>query len=414
MSIRAEYIWIDGSEPVSKLRSKTKVLDVTFLHSSFLAYPPDPDVMPMWGFDGSSTNQAIGKSSDCVLVPARVVRDPLRKDGLLVLCEVFDAKVNAHDTNKRAKTRELSEKCEDQDFWFGIEQEYTFFKGRNPLGWPEGGYPAPQGPFYCGVGADEVFGRNIVEEHLEACIVAGLKIAGVNAEVMPGQWEFQIGPADPLEVSDHLWLARYLLYRISENHGVTVKLDQKPVDGDWNGAGAHTNFSTKSMRASVDCNMVAVDSSVIKRVGYKNEALYVEFNTGKIYKYPGAPPSAANGIIHSESPGSYFNSKVKPEYKFVIIEGYSKCEEAAKKLGERFDKEKFPSVYGHGFEKRLTGKFETCSYETFKYGVADRTASVRIPLHVKSNGKGYVEDRRPGANINPYEVVNYIIETVGG
>ena len=113
------------------------------------------------------------------------------------------------------------------------------FDGIKPLGWPDNGFPAPQGGYYCGVGSDEVFGRDIVEEHMEACIDANMMISGINAEVMPGQWEFQIGPLGPLEVSDEIWLARWLLYRIGEDYGVSATLDPKPVKGDWNGAGAH-------------------------------------------------------------------------------------------------------------------------------------------------------------------------------
>ena len=126
-----------------------------------------------------------------------------------------------------------------------IEQEYTFFKDGRPYGFPVGGFPAPQGGYYCGVGADEIFGRDIVEEHLDNCLAAGLAISGVNAEVMIGQWEFQVGPVGPLEVGDMLWLARWLLYRTAEDFGVAATLDAKPMKGDWNGAGAHTNFSPR-------------------------------------------------------------------------------------------------------------------------------------------------------------------------
>lgn len=331
MTHLVEYIWIDGGSPTPKLRSKTKVV-----HSS---------KVPEWGFDGSSTDQAQGSSSDCILIPVRIVRDPLRgRDDLIALCEVYNADRTPSKTNHRNET-EVLWRHTDEEPLFGIEQEYTMFKGREPLGWPKGGYPAPQGPFYCGVGADEVYGREIVEKHMRACLDARLLLSGVNAEVMPGQWEFQIGPGDPLRVSDHLWLARYLLYRIAEEYGVTIRLDPKPVGGDWNGAGAHTNFSTKAMRED-------------------------------------------GGIKH--------------------------CLEAAEKLGERFDRDGFPEVYGAGFRDRLTGAHETCSYREFKYGVADRTASVRVPLAVAKSGKGYIEDRRPCANVDPYEVCSYVMEVTCG
>ena len=237
---KAEYIWIDGAEPTRKLRSKTKIIKTG----------QEP---PIWGFDGSSTNQAMGHASDCVLRPVFNCPDPVRGgDHRLVMCDVLLTDMTPHPTNTRAACAEMSKKYAAHDMWFGIEQEYTFFEGLKPLGWPDNGFPAPQFGYYCGVGADEVFGRAIVEEHMEACLAAGLKIAGINAEVMPAQWEFQIGTGSALEVSDHLWLARWLLYRIAEDHGVSATLNPKPVAGDWNGAGAHTNFSTKAMRDSYE------------------------------------------------------------------------------------------------------------------------------------------------------------------
>ena len=328
MKIKAEYIWVDGSMPTHKLRSKTRIVS-------------DPNDLPEWGFDGSSTNQAPGNSSDCALKPVCVVPDPIRGEPhILVLCEVFDADGNAHPTNTRAKLREVVEKTAAEEPWFGIEQEYTMFRKSRPLGWPEGGYPAPQGPFYCGVGADEVFGRELVEEHLDACMEAGLKIYGINAEVMPGQWEFQIGTADPLTVADHLLLARYLLYRLGEDHSITITLYPKPVRGDWNGAGAHTNFSTKAMREEGGLDVI---HAAIEKLGQRH-ALHIE-------------------------------------------------------------------NYGHGIEQRLTGLHETCDYRQFKAGASNRGASVRIPLGVTAAGKGYFEDRRPNANVDPYVVTRLMLET---
>jgi glutamine synthetase len=326
---KAEYIWIDGTEPTAKMRSKTNII----------ALGEEP---PVWGFDGSSTNQAPGHASDCVLQPVRTVPDPIRGgDNVLVLCEVLLTDMTPHPTNTRAACREAAEKYAKYDTWFGIEQEYTFFEGVKPLGWPDNGFPAPQGGYYCGVGADEVFGRDIVEAHMDACIDAGLKFAGINAEVMPGQWEFQIGPAGPLRVSDDIWLARWLLYRIAEEAGVSATLDPKPVKGDWNGAGAHTNFSTNEMRESIDA-----------------------------------------------------------------------CIAAAEALGPRH--ELHVTNYGDRIEARLTGLHETCSYREYKYGVSDRGASVRIPWHVARDRKGYIEDRRPNANCDPYTVTRLIVETVCG
>jgi len=358
MSAFAEYIWIDGTDPVARLRSKTKVLDSP--PSAADCHEVNLETIPVWGFDGSSTNQAQGDASDCILKPVRVVPDPLRDvtRDVLVFCEVLDSHAEPGKNNNRHITESLAKEFSDQETLFGIEQEYTFFKGRSPLGWPEGGYPAPQGPFYCGVGADEVFGRKIVEEHLSACAAAELKISGINAEVMPGQWEFQIGPAGPLEVADHLWLARYLLYRIAEVHGVNVKLDSKPISGDWNGAGAHTNFSTKAMRDEGGGGLAACIAGAVKL-------------------------------------GLDVSGQVVEE-------------------GQKVATTKFPESHGHGYDQRLTGSHETCSFEEFKFGVGDRTASIRIPLHVSSKGFGYIEDRRPCANIDPYEVVSYLVATICG
>ena len=333
--IKAEYIWMDGHEPTQKLRSKTKVIDGPI---------NSIDELPFWGFDGSSTNQAEGNDSDCMLKPVCKMPDPIRGgDDILVMCEVMNPDGSIHSSNTRAHLREISEKFSDQEAWFGIEQEYTLFEGRNPLGWPEGGYPAPQGPFYCGVGADEVFGRDVVEEHLQMCMDAGLEVSGINAEVMPGQWEYQIGPLGPLEVADQMWISRWLLYRISEDYGVSATLHPKPVKGDWNGAGAHTNFSTKSMRAEGGIDVI-------------NEA----------------------------------------------------CEKLSQKHDEHIN------VYGAHNEERLTGLHETCSIKEFRYGVSDRGASIRIPMQTANDGYGYLEDRRPSANMDPYKVCAILIETTCG
>ncbi len=329
VAIKAEYIWIDGTKPTALLRSKTKIMD-------------DGAEPPIWGFDGSSTNQAEGHSSDCVLKPVFVCPDPIRGgDNILVMNEVLNIDMTPHVTNTRAGAAEAAEKYADFDMWFGMEQEYTFLEDGHPLGWPRGGYPGPQGPYYCGVGADEVYGRDIVEAHMDACLEAGLKLSGINAEVMMGQWEYQIGPAGVTEVGDHMWIARWLLYRIAEDFGVAATIDPKPMPGDWNGAGCHTNFSTKQMR-----------------------------------------------------------------------ESYDACVAAAEALGKNH--QEHIENYGPGVERRLTGLHETAPWTEYSYGVSNRGASVRIPWQVEVDQKGYIEDRRPNANMDPYVVARLITNTVCG
>ena len=168
------------------------------------------------------------------------------------MCEVLNVDMTPHSSNTRAALVESASNFGEFEPWFGMEQEYTFYeqsydslKYGQPLGFPPSGYPAPQGGYYCGVGADEVYGRDISEAHATACIEAGLGISGTNAEVMPGQWEFQIGPVGAPDIGDQIWIARWLLYRIAEDWNISATLDPKPVKGDWNGAGMHTNFSTK-------------------------------------------------------------------------------------------------------------------------------------------------------------------------
>ena len=214
MTYKAEYIWIDGTQPTARLRSKTKVL-------------ADGAELPIWGFDGSSTNQAPGDKSDCVLRPVFSCPDPIRGGAhVLVLAEVELVDGSPHPSNTRAALTPIATEHAAAEPLFGLEQEYTFFKDGRPLGFPDaGGYPGPQGPYYCGVGQDDIYGRPLVEAHLDACLAAGLSISGINAEVMPGQWEFQVGPLSPLEVADQLWIARWLLHRLGEEFGISVTLD---------------------------------------------------------------------------------------------------------------------------------------------------------------------------------------------
>jgi len=234
---KIEYVWVDGTEPTQLLRSKTKIvgLDTTVTK-------PEPEELPLWSFDGSSTNQASGDNSDCILRPVKVIYDPQRTSSFIAMCEVLNADGTPHKTNNRHGI------SNDTDWWFGFEQEYVMTKNGRPLGFPEEGYPEPQGKYYCGVGTDSVIGRELVEQHMDACLSVGLGVTGVNAEVMLGQWEYQLFGKGESNVADDLWLSRYILYRLAESHGINIELHPKPMKGDWNGSGMHVNFSNKIMR----------------------------------------------------------------------------------------------------------------------------------------------------------------------
>ncbi len=328
---KLEYIWLDGYTPTPNLRGKTQIKE----YSSF----PSLEELPLWGFDGSSTQQAEGKSSDCVLKPVAVYPDGARTNGVLIMCEVLMPDGTPHASNKRATI------LDDAGAWFGFEQEYFFYKNGRPLGFPDSGYPAPQGPYYTGVGYKNVgdIARKMVEEHLDLCLYAGINHEGINAEVAKGQWEFQIFGKGSKKAADEMWMARYLLQRLTEKYGIDVEYHCKPLGAtDWNGSGMHCNFSTTYMR----------------EVG------------GKEY-----------------------------------FEKLMKAFEAAR--------EDHIAVYGPDNHMRLTGHHETASIHTFSYGVADRGASIRVPHSFIKNGyRGYLEDRRPNSQGDPYQIASQVLKTI--
>ena len=317
-----EYIWLDGYQPEPSLRSKIKVTK--------------DETPPSWSFDGSSTQQAEGGSSDCILLPVQTYDGPLFADSL-IMCEVQNGDHETHISNMRA----AAAKIVTDEWWFGFEQEYFFTDEKGePLGW-ENGTPRPQGDYYCGVGASNVEGREISELHLEACLEAGIELTGTNAEVALGQWEYQCF-GKGIKAADDLWVSRYLLYKIAEDFGVGVNIHPKPKTGDWNGSGMHTNFSNDEMRTK------------------GSESLYT-----------------------------------------------SLCEKLGKVHDDAID------AYGSDNDKRLTGLHETQSIDKFSYGISDRGASIRIPIHtVEHNWNGYLEDRRPASNADPYRIINHIVDTL--
>ena len=327
---KLEYIWLDGYSPTQNMRSKTKVVE---------NFDGTIKSCPTWAFDGSSTNQAEGNSSDCLLKPVAIYPDPSRINGWLVMTEVLNADGTPHETNGRSKIDD-----DDNDFWFGFEQEYFIMDVDThlPLGFPLGGYPGPQGMYYCSVGGKNTHGRSFVEEHADLCIEAGINFEGINQEVACGQWEFQTFAKGAKKAGDELWIARYLLDRLTEDYNYYIDYHPKPVKGDWNGSGMHANFSNTTLR---------------------------ECGSQKTYE------------------------KICEAFRPVTKEHIE--------------------VYGEHNDQRLTGLHETASINDFSYGISDRGASIRIPIITVENGwKGWLEDRRPASNADPYKIADRIIKTV--
>jgi glutamine synthetase len=326
---KLEYLWLDGYQPVPNLRGKTRIASKE---------PTSVDDLPLWGFDGSSTQQAEGGSSDCILKPVALYPDAGRNDAFIVMCEVMLPNGDPHPSNDRATIED------DPDTWFGLEQEYFLMQDGRPLGWPEEGYPAPQGPYYTGVGYQNVgsIARTIVDEHLELCLAAGINHEGINAEVAKGQWEFQIFEKGSKNCADDVWVARYLLQRLCEKYEVVVEYHCKPFTGDWNGSGMHCNFSTKFMR----------------EVGGE-------------------------------------------KYFLALMDAFEK------------NKEEHIAAYGPDNHKRLTGLHETQSIDMFSWGLSDRGASIRLPVNfIKDGYKGYLEDRRPNSQGDPYQICSRVLKTI--
>ena len=335
---KLEYVWLDGYTPEPNLRSKVKVIKNE-------AASLNLNDIPEWNFDGSSTKQAEGKFSDCVLKPVRLYYNNHYSNikTTYVFCEVMNPDGTPHEANQRHLLGD-----EDSNFWVGFEQEYFIRDGRDKsiLGHNESknGYIGlePQGKYYCGVGSN-VVGRELVEKHLDFCLTHGINITGTNAEVALGQWEYQVFAEGNKKACDDLWMARYFMEKISETYGYSIEYHPKPLGNlNWNGSGLHTNFSNKKMR----------------EVG---------------------------GEEYFKSIFNAFDSRHKNHIE----------------------------VYGSDNHMRLTGKHETQSIDKFSVGVSDRGASIRVPAQTaKNNWVGYLEDRRPASNANPYDIIRVITETL--
>lgn len=340
-----EYVWIDAA---GGMRSKTRVAQLGMNDIETVVQNAE---QWEWSFDGSSTRQATGTDSDVIIRPVAMYRNPffLTSYGTspyawLVLCDCYNKDGTPHVTNARIKCAQTEAACLTDEPLFGIEQEYILFDRAKevPFQWASISDPGcgGAGPYYCGVGGDRCFGRKIVDQHLQACLRAGIEICGTNAEVTASQWEFQIGPLPATQVSDQLWMARYILQRITEEHGCCVTFHPKPIRR-WNGSGGHTNFSTSAMRNSNHA-MDAIQSACVRL--QENHAEHM-------------------------------------------------------------------AVYGEFNDARMTGLHETSSMHECTWGISDRGRSIRIPRHVANQGHGYLEDRRPAANMDPYLVTERIMRT---
>ena len=352
-----EYIWLDKW---NKLRSKTKVLHNWNLQDKG---------MPMWNYDGSSTGQAQGNDSEIFIKPVKIVPDPFRQhpNALLVLCDnwIIDKEESNNETvykphpgNTRYKTHQLfkNNHVNEENPWFGFEQEFFFTKFTQhptcgfyqdiPLGmhtldgkeWVALSGETQQ-KYYCGTGSKYVFGRKLADEVVMRLLYSNITCTGLNFEVAPGQCEFQIF-GENIDAADSLILFRYILQRSAEEYEYDINYHPKPMEGDWNGSGCHTNFSTKTIRNNNSWDTIEQYISCLKE----------------------------NHNIHIEN-------------------------------------------YGADNKKRLTGKHETASWEKFTSGIADRGASIRIPSQTFYNKSGYIEDRRPSSNCDPYVVMYHLINT---
>ncbi|MFV8819902.1 glutamine synthetase beta-grasp domain-containing protein [Haliea sp. E17] len=313
---------------------------------------PAPADFPSWGFDGSSTGQASSDNADCLLQPVRVYRDPLRPGHhFLVLCEVLAADGRPHSSNKRIQLRALLDiVAANESPWLGFEQQYTLFESGLPLGFEPGSNPRPQGSHYCAVGGDCIRGRDFVDTHATACVKAGILFYGSNGGGMPGQWEFQVGQRG---------------FRGEDPGALRVADDLWVARYLLYRCGERLGVSV-----SLDPKPVPGD--------WAGAGLHTSFST-----------------LSTRNPGL----GLAAIYRLIDI-----LEEVhADHLRH----------YGERLAERLTGRQSTSDFAAFSYGVAHRGASIRIPQSVAQQGQGYLEDRRPGANADPYVVASCLVGAIG-
>tara|TARA_B100000925_G_C21988564_1_gene465704 strand:- start:695 stop:1819 length:1125 start_codon:yes stop_codon:yes gene_type:complete len=365
-----EYVWLDKE---SNLRSKSRTIGPDFLLDINLEDYINRDLNKIqidkdlskklqWSYDGSSTGQAPGENSEIIINPVYIIKNNYYNEKFdtniyfIALCQTFDHTLKPLENNNYSKLISYLDRDEDKMPYFGFEQEF-FIMQLNEYNYSQSinqpvGYNSPDTnnqetqQYYCGNGASNIFERELVNIVYYNGLKSGLTLSGTNAEVAIGQWEIQVGPVIGIEACHQLWLLRFLLVRIAEEHNMNISFHPKPLE-QWNGSGMHTNFSNYTMRKVMDTSD----------------------EQEKVYQY----------IIK-------------------YIESLEESHELAM------------HIYGDDNNLRMTGECETASFDTFSYGVANRGASIRIPRNVEINKHGYIEDRRPASNADPYNIYSILMQ----
>lgn len=265
-----EYIWIDGR---GNLRSKYRTAFPKF--DSYADAAHNYIAVKDWNYHDSSTYQASTENTEIALIPVAYYLNPFFEQGraFLILCKTYNADGSPTNTNFRHDAEKLFESSTSHylDPYFRINQEYFIIQSSGTTNFaPLCSYEQPQPDYYCGVG--NVTLRNLAEKHYQYCLNAHLKISAVNAEMEPTQWQFQIGPSSKISASDELWVARYILVKLSEEFRVCICFKPKSLPNPSNSSSLHlhTSFSTQETRDAQNQNGLKCIYQYIDRLSKKH------------------------------------------------------------------------------------------------------------------------------------------------
>ena len=308
--------------------------------------------LEIWNFDGSSTGQATGDDSEIFIKPYLILQSQTNTDindnYYYVFCECLNTDIKTpHKTNTRTNAFEFFNQPEviSIDPMFGIEQEFFVFKDGKPIVWKDE-MTAPQGDYYCGNGGKSILhsSRKFLDKVIDTLNRWGINTTGYNFEVAPGQMEIQICEKG-IMAADYLIVLRFILTRYAEEYGWDIVLTPKPEFL----SGDKWNGSG----CHVNFSTAEMRQTTIQSISFDKTINLIQ----------NMKESHSRDIMHFGSENNKF---------------------------------------------RLGGKNETSSYDTFTYGVANRGSSIRIPRYFVNNLYGYIEDRRPGADMDPYIVTKII------